>query len=169
MRRIAIAYSWGKVRIGAIALLGVAAFAIPAFASLTTPHAQTAMPPPMGTRSNSTSTQVPGIYVADEGPRRAATPAVAPPVFSYALTTMSNPVGPGQHAVFTWTVTNVTTATQTADLCYFVPPFTQAGGSVAGTEICTSTVNVSAGKSATGIINLTVLSGLSTPPERSLQ
>ncbi len=60
--------SWGKVRIGVIAIFCAAALAIPAFASLTTPRAQTAVPPPIGTRSNSTSTQVPGIYVADEGP-----------------------------------------------------------------------------------------------------
>ena len=152
MRRIAIAYSWGKVRIGAIALLGMAAFAIPAFASLTTPRAQTAAP-------------VPGIYVADEGPPRAATPAVASPVLSYALTTMTNPVVPGQAAVFIWTVTNLTNAAQSSNLCYIVPKYTELGANQAGFPNCTGGSAVPAGSSVSGIINLTVLNGVSTPPD----
>ncbi len=94
---------------------------------------------------------------------------LAEPALSYALTTMSNPVSPGQHAVFTWTVTNRTSASQGYEICYVVPEFTQAGSYPAGTEECTDAYgSVSAGASAVGFINLTVLSGLSAPPDGTL-
>jgi hypothetical protein len=96
-----------------------------------------------------------------------ALPVYPAPALSYALTTMSNPVGPGQAAVFTWTVTNRTNAAQSSRYCYVVPEFTSQGGDSAGTLLCTS-ISVPAGGSTPVIIDLTVLSGLSTPPDGAL-
>ena len=102
------------------------------------------------------------------GSPRAATPAVASPVFSYALTTTMNPVGPGNAAVFTWTVTNLTSSAQLTNICYLVPPNTSEGGYGAGEEFCTGNFSVSAGTSTSAIIDLTVLNGTSTPPNGAL-
>src|SRR5271170_947669 len=93
-------------------------------------------------------------------------PAVAgsPPVLTYALTTTSNPVVPGHSAVFTWTVTNLTSTSQTSKYCFPVPNFTDYDGDVAGTQVCSNPFSVPAGGSVPVIIDLTVLSGVSTPP-----
>jgi hypothetical protein len=81
---------------------------------------------------------------------------------------MTNPVAPGQTAEFIWTVTNRTNAAQTSRWCYNVPEFTEQGGSPAGTLECSGFFTVPAGGSAPAIINLTVLSGFSAPPNGSL-
>ncbi len=98
----------------------------------------------------------------------AAVPASASPVLSYALTATSNPVGPGQAAVFTWTVTNLTNAAQSSRYCYTVPEFTSFGGDSAGTQVCSNGFSVPAGGSTPFIFDFTVLSGTSTPPDGTL-
>jgi hypothetical protein len=90
------------------------------------------------------------------------------PVFSYALTPPTGPVGPGEAAVFTWTVTNLTNAPQDSDICYVVPEFTYEGGYGAGEEFCTGNFSVAAGTSTSAIIDLTVLNGTSPPPNGAL-
>ena len=77
---------------------------------------------------------------------------------------MSNPVRPGQAASFTWTVTNLTNATEDYQLCDVVPSFTTQNGYGAGTRICTSFVALAGGTSNTGIITLNVLGGTAAPP-----
>ena len=97
-----------------------------------------------------------------------ALPVYTSPVFSYALTTMTSPAVPGQAAVFTVTVTNLTNAAQFYDLCHVVPEFTQQGGNSAGAQLCTGNSSLSAGTSMSEVIVLTVLSGVSTPPNGAL-
>jgi hypothetical protein len=67
-----------------------------------------------------------------------------------------------------WTVTNLTNAGQTAQICYVVPEFTQAGANLAGTQVCTGSLAPPAGTSVSGIIDLLVLNGSSTPPDGAL-
>ncbi len=78
------------------------------------------------------------------------------------------PGGSGQAAVFTWTVTNLTNATQTSAYCYVVPQFTSFGGDSAGTRVCSNNFSVPAGGSTPFIFDFTVLNGLSTPPNGGL-
>ena len=97
-----------------------------------------------------------------------ALPVYPEPALTYALTTMSNPVVPGHVASFTWTVTNLTNAAQSSRHCFVVPEFTKYGSDSAGTQECSLSFSVPAGGSVPFIIGLTVLSGVSTPPDGAL-
>src|SRR5438477_3279949 len=80
----------------------------------------------------------------------------AAPDFSYALTTMSNPVGPGQHAVFIWTVTSLDRKRTRLNSSHMSVAYAVTRWR---TIACTGNVTPPPGKSASGIIDLTVLSG----------
>src|SRR2546428_1446660 len=87
----------------------------------------------------------------------------------FPYTTLFRSVGPGQHAVFIWTVTNLTNAGQSANLCYVVPEFTHAGTYTSTPVTITGRMQTPAARtSASGFIDLTVLNGTSTPPDGTL-
>jgi hypothetical protein len=88
--------------------------------------------------------------------------ATAAPTFSYAVTTVSDPVKPGQVARFTVTVTNLSTAVQSTTLHFTVPKFTQYGGLTAGASTYFNLLSVPAGGSQSAFVDLTVLSGSQT-------
>jgi hypothetical protein len=98
----------------------------------------------------------------------AAIAVYAAPTFSYALTTSSDPIGPGQTASFNLKVTNLTNAVQNATLQFRVPDFTSFAGFAAGNVRSTVFNNVPAGGSMETTINLLVTSGGAAPPVGTL-
>jgi hypothetical protein len=89
-------------------------------------------------------------------------------VFSYAISTTTDPVAPGQVAQFTVMVTNLTNATQSAVLSYRIPRFTSSAGFSAGHVFNINFSNVSAGGSQSVLVNLNVLSGGQAPPDGTI-
>ena len=97
----------------------------------------------------------------------AGTSAAAPAV-SYALTTTTDPVRPGQVVQFKATVSNLTTASQYVALSYHVPNFTVYGSYPAGTALSYTVGYVAAGASqSVNLATFTVL-GASQAPRGSL-
>jgi hypothetical protein len=96
-----------------------------------------------------------------------ATGNSAPPL-SYALTTTSGPVQPGQGIQFTVTVTNLSAASQYVILSYHVPQFTTSGGNPAGTGLSYGMGYVAVGATQVVSLDFTVLSGAQKPPDGSL-
>jgi hypothetical protein len=96
--------------------------------------------------------------------------ASASTVFSYALTTTTDPVKPGQVVQFKLTASNVTNAVQYLSVAYHVPQFTTAvsGGYVAGTSLGYTFGYIAAGVSESVYLDFRVLSGTSNPPDGSL-
>jgi hypothetical protein len=93
----------------------------------------------------------------------AGTSAAAPAV-SYALTTATDPVRPGQVVQFKATVSNLTAATQFVVLTYHVPNFTVASGTyVAGTQFSYGVGYVAAGVSQSFNLDFTVLAASQAP------
>src|SRR4029079_2353482 len=90
------------------------------------------------------------------------------PTYAYALTTVSDPVAPGQTASFNLKVTNLTNAAQSATLAFRVPDFTTFGGFLAGAIRSASFSNVAAGASMETTITLVVTSGAQAPPTGTL-
>jgi hypothetical protein len=92
----------------------------------------------------------------------------AAPVFSYALTTTSDPVAPGQVAQFTATLTDLRATAQFATITFHVPTFTTYRGYAAGTAYDIPVYNVAPGASVSVNIDPTVLGGDQSPPDGSL-
>jgi hypothetical protein len=90
------------------------------------------------------------------------------PAFSYALTTSTDPIKPGQVAQFTVTVTNLSTTTQSSGIYFHVPNFTKYGSYAAGAYYSFSFLNVPAGVSQSAFVDLTVLSGAQAPPDGTI-
>jgi hypothetical protein len=165
MLGMAFVYARGKVRIDAITLLGVVAFAISGRTAFS------ASAEPRNFRKPYNAGHLPAlaaVMILFALVLQARPASAASTVFSYALTTTTDPVVPGGAAVFTVTVTNLTNADQEYELCHAVPQFTQQGASSAGTALCTNNTTVLAGTSTSFIIDLSVLNGISTPPNGTL-
>jgi hypothetical protein len=96
----------------------------------------------------------------------AGTSAAAPAV-SYALTTTTDPVRPGQVVQFKVTVSNLTTASQYVTVSYKVPNFTAYSSYPAGTALSYTVGYVDAGASQSFNLDFTVLSGAQAPPNGS--
>jgi uncharacterized repeat protein (TIGR01451 family) len=92
----------------------------------------------------------------------------AAPAVSYALTTTTDPVRPGQVVQFKVTVSNLTTASQFVSLSYKVPNFTVDGSYPAGTAFTYTLGDVAAGATQSVKFDFTVLSGAQAPPNGSL-
>jgi hypothetical protein len=90
------------------------------------------------------------------------------PAVSYALTTTTDPVGPGKTLQFRAAATNLTTTSQYVTFSYHVPNFTAYGGYPAGTLLTYTIGYVAAGASQSVNLSFTVLSGSQTPPKGSL-
>jgi hypothetical protein len=107
------------------------------------------------------------LFLLALGLALAETSAAAPAV-SYALTTTTDPVRPGQVVQFKVTVSNLTTASQYVTLSYKVPNFTVSGSYPAGTALSYIVGYVVAGSSQSLNFDFTVLSGAQAPPNGSL-
>jgi hypothetical protein len=94
----------------------------------------------------------------------------ASPDFSYALTTTTDPVKPGQIVQFKLTASNTTNAVQYLSVAYHVPQFTTAvsGGYAAGTALNYTFGHIAAGVSESVYLDFRVLSGTQSPPDGSL-
>jgi hypothetical protein len=106
------------------------------------------------------------LFLLALGLALAGTSAAAPAV-SYALTTTTDPVRPGQVVQFKVTVSNLTTASQYVTLSYHVPNFTVYGSYPAGTALGYTVGYVDAGASQSFNLDFTVLSGAQAPPNSS--
>jgi hypothetical protein len=87
---------------------------------------------------------------------------------SYAITTATDPVEPGQGIQFTITVTNLSTINQSVALYYDVPRFTTAGGNAAGSSLSYGIGDIAPGASHVVSLDFTVLGGSQAPPDGSL-
>jgi hypothetical protein len=96
--------------------------------------------------------------------------ASASSVVSYALTTTTDPVKPGQVVQFKLTASNVTSADQFVSVVYHVPQFTTAVGTgyAAGTALSYPFGSIAPGVSESVYLDFKVLSGTSNPPDGSL-
>ena len=93
----------------------------------------------------------------------------AVPAVSYALTTTTDPVKPGQVVEYKVTVTNLSNITQNVYLTYHVPNFTtNLNGYPAGTLFNYNLGNVTAGATESFNLDFMVLSGAQAPPTGSL-
>ncbi len=131
----------------------------------------TSSPTPTSTpAATATSTSTAPTSMATPSATATITPTASPPpIFSYALTTASDPVGPGQVAEFTVTVTNLSTIMQNVKLSYAVPDFTTgSSGHPAGSTFNLTFNNVAAGASRSGVVNFTVLNGTQAPPDGAI-
>ena len=90
------------------------------------------------------------------------------PALSYALTTTTGPVQPGQGIQFTATVSNLSSASQTVTLSYHVPQFTTSSGYAAGTALSYSMGSIAAGATEVVSLDFRVLSGSQAPPDGSV-
>lgn len=90
--------------------------------------------------------------------------------FSYALTTTTDPVRPGQIVQFKLTASNLTSATQSLSVLYHVPQFTTAIGTgyPAGTALSHTFGNIAAGVSESMYLDFKVVSGTPNPPDGSV-
>ena len=87
---------------------------------------------------------------------------------SYALTTTSGPVVPGQGIEFTVTATNLSSVAQPVTIGYDVPQFTTINGYPAGTALSYYMGTAAAGATLVVSLDFTVLSGAQAPPDGSL-
>lgn len=90
--------------------------------------------------------------------------------FSYALTTTTDPVRPGQIVQFKLTASNLTSATQYLSVLYHVPQFTTAIGTgyPAGTAMSHTFGYIAAGVSESMYLDFNVVSGTPNPPDGSV-
>src|ERR1700737_4535266 len=89
-------------------------------------------------------------------------------VVSYALTTTSGPVVPGQTIQFTVTATNLSSVAQAVYLYYNVPKYTTDSGYPAGTAFTYNMGNVAAGATQVVSLDFKVLNGTQAPPDGSV-
>ena len=96
--------------------------------------------------------------------------ASASSTFSYALTTTTDSVKPGQIVQFKLTASNLTSATQYLSVVYHVPQFTTAIGTgyAAGTALSYTLGYIAAGVSESVYLDFRVLSGTPNPPDGSV-
>jgi hypothetical protein len=96
--------------------------------------------------------------------------ASASSTFSYALTTTTDSVKPGQIVQFKLTASNLTSTTQHLSVVYHVPQFTTAIGTgyAAGTALSYTLGYIAAGVSESVYLDFKVLSGTPNPPDGSV-
>jgi uncharacterized repeat protein (TIGR01451 family) len=92
----------------------------------------------------------------------------ATPLFSYGLTTTTDPAQPGKMAQFTVTVNNLSDAKAYLTLIFRVPRFTTYHNYTEGMTSDVVPGWVNAGASVSTNIDLTVVGGNQTPPEGSI-
>jgi hypothetical protein len=90
------------------------------------------------------------------------------PVFSYALTAITDSVEPGKVAQLTITVNNLTDSTAFSSFNFQVPKFTTYMGYKAGTASAVGPGHVAAGASKSETVDLKVLGGNQSPPDGSI-
>jgi hypothetical protein len=93
----------------------------------------------------------------------------ASPAFSYAMTTTTDPVKPGQVVQFRLTASNLTNAAQYLSVGYHVPQFTTSiNGYAAGTALSCTFGYIAEGTTEAVYLDFKVLSSTQNPPDGSL-